>query len=71
MVDVLPGDGRDPLGDDRIVSSDPNVVTQFGQAYVDALNEAGILPTLKHFPGHGNTTGDSHDGVVSALPLPL
>ena len=70
VVDVLPGDGRDPLGDDRIFSSDPAVVTDYGQAYVDAYVQAGILPTLKHFPGHGNTTGDSHDGVVVAPPLP-
>jgi beta-N-acetylhexosaminidase len=70
VVDVLPEDGRDPLGDDRIFSSDPAVVTDFGQAYVDAFNQAGILPTLKHFPGHGSTTGDSHVGVVSAPPLP-
>jgi beta-N-acetylhexosaminidase len=70
VVDVLPSDGRDPLGDDRTFGSDPNVVTDFGQAYVDAFNEAGVLPTLKHFPGHGNTTGDSHVGVVSAPPLP-
>jgi beta-N-acetylhexosaminidase len=70
VVDVLPGDGRDPLGDDRTFGSDPNFVTQYGQAYVGAFDEAGILPTLKHFPGHGNTTGDSHNGVVSAPPLP-
>jgi beta-N-acetylhexosaminidase len=70
VVDVLPGDGRDPLGDDRAFGSDPATVTEYGQAYVDAFVEAGILPTLKHFPGHGNTTGDSHDGVVSAPLLP-
>ena len=69
VVDVLPGDGRDPLGDDRTFGHDPVLVTGYGQAYVDAFVEAGILPTLKHFPGHGNTTGDSHDGVVSAPPL--
>jgi beta-N-acetylhexosaminidase len=70
VVDVLPGDGRDPLGDDRSFGSDPAVVTDYGQTYVDAYVQAGILPTLKHFPGHGNTTGDSHDGVVVAPPLP-
>lgn len=70
VVDVLPGDGRDPLGDDRTFGADPALVTQYGQAYVDAFVEAGVLPTLKHFPGHGNTTGDSHAGPVSAPPLP-
>ena len=69
VVDVLPTDGTDPLGDDRSFSSDPAVVTQYGQAYVEAFVEAGILPTLKHFPGHGAATGDSHDGVVTVPPL--
>lgn len=70
VVDVRPTDGSDPLGDDRIFSDDPAVVTSYGQAYVDAMVEAGVLPTLKHFPGHGSTTGDSHEGPVSAPPLP-
>jgi beta-N-acetylhexosaminidase len=70
VVDVLPGDGSDPLGDDRAFGRDPALVTQYGQAYVDAFVEAGILPTLKHFPGHGRTTGDSHVGVVNAPLLP-
>jgi beta-N-acetylhexosaminidase len=70
VVDVLPGDGSDPLGDDRAFGSDPALVTQYGEAYVDAFDQAGILPTLKHFPGHGSTTGDSHAGPVSAPPLP-
>jgi beta-N-acetylhexosaminidase len=69
VVDVLPPSGVDALGDNRTFSSDPAVVTEYGQAYVDAFVEAGILPTLKHFPGHGSATGDSHDGVVSAPPL--
>ena len=69
VVDVLPGDGRDPLGDSRTFGDDPARVTEYGGAYVDAFVEAGILPTLKHFPGHGNTTGDSHLGRVSAPPL--
>ncbi len=70
VVDVLPGDGSDPLGDDRAFGSDPALVTEYGQAYVDAFVEAGILPTLKHFPGHGRTTGDSHAGPVNAPLLP-
>lgn len=69
VVDVLAADGTDPLGDDRTFSDDPAVVTRYGQAYVGAFVEAGILPTLKHFPGHGSATGDSHNGAVSVPPL--
>ncbi len=70
VVDVPPAAGPDPLGDDRSFSTDPATVTAYGEAYVDAFVEAGILPTLKHFPGHGSATGDSHDGPVSVPPLP-
>jgi beta-N-acetylhexosaminidase len=70
VVDVPPAAGPDPLGDDRSFSTDPATVTAYGEAYVDAFVEAGILPTLKHFPGHGSASGDSHDGPVTVPPLP-
>ena len=64
VVDVaLPGGGG-PVGE-RSFSDDPAVVTAFGQTYVDTYLAAGILPVLKHFPGHGAASGDSHDGPVS------
>lgn len=69
VVDVAPANGVDPLGDDRIFSSDPATVTAYGQAYVDAYREAGILPTLKHFPGHGAATANTHEGAAGVPPL--
>jgi beta-N-acetylhexosaminidase len=69
VVDVaLPGGGG-PMAE-RAFSDDPAQVAAFGQAYVDTYLAAGITPVLKHFPGHGAASGDSHDGPVSVPNLP-
>lgn len=68
VVDVaLPGGGG-PLGD-RTFSDDPETVAAYGRVYADALEAAGLLPVLKHFPGHGSGEADSHDGPVGTPPI--
>jgi beta-N-acetylhexosaminidase len=54
---------------DRSFSADPEAVTQYAGAYARGLLEAGITPVLKHFPGHGHASGDSHQGGVVTPPL--
>ncbi|MDX5310107.1 MAG: glycoside hydrolase family 3 protein, partial [Rhodococcus sp. (in: high G+C Gram-positive bacteria)] len=54
---------------DRSFSADPQVVVQYAGAFARGLRDAGILPVLKHFPGHGSASGDSHTGAVTAPPL--
>lgn len=49
---------------DRSFSADPTVVTRQAVAFVAGQHQAGIQTTLKHFPGHGSSTGDTHLGVV-------
>lgn len=49
---------------DRSYSADPDVVTRHALATIGALHEQRILTTLKHFPGHGSSTADSHLGFV-------
>jgi beta-N-acetylhexosaminidase len=49
---------------DRSFSADPQVVTAQARAFIDGLHDAGRLSCLKHFPGHGSSTGDTHLGVV-------
>jgi beta-N-acetylhexosaminidase len=44
----------------RSFGSDPAIVTQFGMEYLRGLKDGGIIGVGKHFPGHGNTTVDSH-----------
>lgn len=48
----------------RSFSADPAVVTRQALAFIDAMHADGILCTLKHFPGHGSSTADSHLGFV-------
>lgn len=49
---------------ERIFSSDVAEVTAFSKAFMDAHKAEGIIPTLKHFPGHGSSKTDSHAGFV-------
>ncbi len=46
---------------DRAFSADPGVVAALGRALCDGLLEGGILPVIKHMPGHGRARVDSHD----------
>jgi beta-N-acetylhexosaminidase len=48
----------------RSFSADPDVVTRQALAFIDAHHAQGVLCTLKHFPGHGSSTADSHLGFV-------
>lgn len=54
---------------DRSFGTDPRAVTDRAAAFADGLRAAGVIPTLKHFPGHGSGQGDSHSGTVSTPPL--
>lgn len=54
---------------DRSFSADPTVVAVYAAAFARGLREAKVLPVLKHFPGHGESSGDSHRGSVSTPPL--
>lgn len=48
----------------RAFSADPDEVVRYAAAFVSAHRQAGLLTALKHFPGHGSSTGDSHEGFV-------
>ena len=54
---------------DRSFSPDPARVKTYAMAFAAGLREAGVQPVLKHFPGHGHASGDSHQGLVGTPPL--
>ena len=55
---------------DRAFSDDPAVVARYAGAFADGLRAADVLPVLKHFPGHGHASGDSHKGRVTTRRWP-
>ena len=52
-----------PIINIRSFGEDPRAVAKLVRAYVRGLQENGMLATLKHFPGHGDTDVDSHIGL--------
>lgn len=54
---------------DRSFSDDPATVTRYAAAWVQGQEAGGVFGVLKHFPGHGHSSGDSHKGSVSTPPL--
>jgi len=69
VVDVSDQGANTVIGD-RSFSNDHATVTAYAGAFARGLRDAGVLPVLKHFPGHGHGSGDSHTaGAVSTPPL--
>ncbi|MFC0456413.1 glycoside hydrolase family 3 N-terminal domain-containing protein [Arthrobacter liuii] len=51
---------KDPTIGARSMSADPAAAATQGVAFSQGMLDAGVLPTVKHFPGHGSVTADSH-----------
>lgn len=68
VVDVTEQADWEVIGD-RAFGATPDVVTEYAGAYARGLRDAGLLPVLKHFPGHGRAAGDSHEESVTTPPL--
>lgn len=63
VADVLSNPENTVIGS-RSFGSDPEMVGEMVAAEVKGLKEQGVLTTLKHFPGHGDTAQDSHSGAA-------
>lgn len=63
-VDILTNPKNEVIGN-RAFGTEPETVSKYASATARGLIKAGVLPCLKHFPGHGNTLLDSHE----ALPI--
>jgi len=49
---------------ERSFSADPEVVANQAEAFIKAHHDNGRLTAIKHFPGHGSSTGDTHIGLT-------
>ncbi len=49
---------------ERSFSDNPETVFEHASSFIDGLHENNIIPAIKHFPGHGSSTSDSHLGMV-------
>ena len=56
-----------PVIGDRAYGGDPERVTRMGLAALRGFEEASVLATAKHFPGHGETAADSHLTLPESL----
>ena len=61
VADVVTNPNNTEIGD-RSYSDDPQVAAAMVSAMVDGLQRGGMVSCLKHFPGHGSTETDSHQG---------
>jgi beta-N-acetylhexosaminidase len=59
LADV-PVEGGDAVIGNRAYGTNPDKVAAIARAVTDGLVEGGVLPVLKHIPGHGRATADSH-----------
>jgi beta-N-acetylhexosaminidase len=68
VVDITPlTQTKNGVGD-RSYSNDPNVIVSAAGAFADGMLDGGIYPVLKHFPGHGNASGDTHNVGAQTPP---
>jgi beta-glucosidase-like glycosyl hydrolase len=65
-LDIEP---KNPIVQTRSFGADPSVVGSHAAAWVKGCQEHGVMACAKHYPGHGRTTTDSHEGlpIVEAL----
>lgn len=59
VVDLALSETHAVIGD-RAFSGDPAVVAELGRAFCEGLLAGGVLPVIKHIPGHGRARADSH-----------
>jgi beta-N-acetylhexosaminidase len=59
VLDVLTNPKNPAIGD-RALADDGDLVSELGRVIITELQDAGIAACGKHFPGHGDTTVDSH-----------
>ena len=59
LLDVPVAGANDVIGD-RAFGKDVDIVSDLGAAVIEGLTDAGVMAVIKHIPGHGRATADSH-----------
>jgi beta-glucosidase-like glycosyl hydrolase len=59
VLDVPVEGAHDVIGD-RAFAHDATTIIDLGRAVIEGMIEGGVLPVMKHIPGHGRATADSH-----------
>ena len=59
VLDVPVPGAHDMIGD-RAFARDPATIIALGKAQIEGLMDGGVLPVMKHIPGHGRAGSDSH-----------
>jgi beta-N-acetylhexosaminidase len=72
VLDVPTKGAHDVIGD-RAYSLDPTTVIELGRATIEGYLDGGVLPVIKHMPGHGRAMADTHLALprVTAQPNEL
>ena len=60
LLDLRQEGAHDIIGD-RAYAEDPEIVALLGRASCEGLMQAGVLPVIKHMPGHGRARTDTHE----------
>ena len=53
----------------RSFGADPKQVVHYASIFMESMHKNGVLTSLKHFPGHGSSLGDTHKGFVDVTKL--
>ena len=62
VLDV-PVAGADDVIGDRAFAHEPLTIIELGRAVIEGMLDGGVLPVMKHIPGHGRATADSHKAL--------
>lgn len=62
-ADVITNPDNKVIGD-RSFGTDADIVSEYAVQYAKGLSKNNVLSTFKHFPGHGGTEGDTHEGFA-------
>ena len=69
VLDLRESDGHGAIGD-RSFADEPKSVAALGQAWITGLGTGGVVPVIKHIPGHGRARVDSHH-ALPVIDVPL